>query len=88
MEVMNEDQAHEIVASIEDGEVGPGEDPGKNYWAVILLALCVFVVFGNVLVITVVATNQVQNFSIDVFWLFVSKPRLKRSFSCLGQALG
>ena len=58
MEVMNEDQAHEIVASIEDGEVGPGEDPGKNYWAVILLALCVFVVFGNVLVILSVAKER------------------------------
>jgi hypothetical protein len=31
------------------------EDPGKNYWAVILLVLCVFVVFGNVLVILSVA---------------------------------
>ena len=58
MEVMNEDQAHEIAASIEDGEVGPGEDPGKNYWAVILLALCVFVVFGNVLVILSVAKER------------------------------
>ena len=47
----------------------------------LVFGVIVFVgAFGNVLVITVVATNQVLNFSIDVFWLFVSKPRLERHF--------
>ena len=34
------------------------EETGKNYWAVILLVLCIFVVFGNVLVILSVARER------------------------------
>ena len=45
------------------------EETGKNYWAVILLVLCVFVVFGNVLVILSVARERLlqnmTNFFID-----------------------
>ena len=33
-------------------------EEGKNYWAVILLVLCVFVVFGNVLVILSVSRER------------------------------
>jgi hypothetical protein len=34
------------------------DETEKNYWAVILLVLCVFVVFGNVLVILSVARER------------------------------
>ena len=56
MEVMNLEQ---VEAIYNDSYVGEEEeDPGTNYWAVILLALCVFVVFGNVLVILSVAKER------------------------------
>jgi hypothetical protein len=35
-----------------------GTEYGKNYWFLILLVLCVFVVFGNVLVILSVARER------------------------------
>jgi hypothetical protein len=52
---MEEDQTTEV----EMLELQTNHDETeKNYWAVILLVLCVFVVFGNVLVILSVARER------------------------------
>ena len=54
---MEEGNETSLLTEIEDQDQSQ-EETGKNYWAVILLVLCVFVVFGNVLVILSVARER------------------------------
>jgi hypothetical protein len=64
------------------------EETGKNYWAVILLVLCVFVVFGNVLVILSVARERLLQVSISHFTsTFLIQKSFEKLFSNYSLAL-
>ncbi len=55
---MNKMEEMNATSHLTDIEDQSQDETGKNYWAVILLVLCVFVVFGNVLVILSVARER------------------------------
>ena len=58
MNVLSNWMINDTKMSTNDSFMDPGFFSDKNYWALLLLVLCIIVVFGNVLVILSVAKER------------------------------